>query len=332
MIDPENPEKDDMEDGIEVSGPEEESPEEEAGDEFEAGYEAENPGLASDDGETHKKGLGLFPVLGLSLLAAIIGAVGGAVGGAYGTQYLTPPPDVGVLRAEFQKEIAQAKTEVRTQTKSDTQNALNAIRRDLSGLKTQISRSNAGEDLQPALTAIEKRVQSLEDAPDPNMTDIDPKTINALKAAQKDGFKWPETEAMETDVTELQSETAQLKSQIEEVSAQIASFETKIVEIASNTSQTPPETEPAKFDGPVFPKQALLNAAKAKVDSQGLFARTLHKHIHVDSPDSPKNQIEDIETAYEKGDVYTAIKTFDRLPSDIRSAGQDWRDAADRLQ
>jgi hypothetical protein len=316
---PNSPDLETADDGIEVSGPEVE---------LEPENDVETEEFSFEETDPPKTGLGLLPVLGLTLLAAILGAIGGAVGGAYGTQYVTPPADVNALRAEFQKEMSQ----VKSQLNSETQNAVNALRTELNGLKTQTSRTDVGDDLQPALTALNKRVQALEAAPDSKLTDIDPKTINALKSAQKDGFKWPETDAMESDVADLKSTSTDLKSQIEALNVELKTLETKFDSLSSVPANISSDADLTKFDGPVFPKQALLQAAKTKADSQGLLARTLHKHVHIDRPDSPKNLINKIETAYGKGDVYTAIKTFDRLPSDIRIAGQDWRDAADRLK
>ena len=271
-----------------------------------------------------RKGLGLIPVLGLSLLAALLGAVGGAIGGAYGTHYLFPPTNADELRAAVQQDVGQLET--KTQAKIDD------IRQELSGLETRLSQASSETDIQSFITGIEERLQTLENAPAPSLPGIDPETLSALKAAQIDGFNWPETNEIDSQIANLNSKTEALEAQIVGLNAQIESLEGELEAREAQPKIVQPETDTAKSIGPEFPKQALLNAAKNRAESQGFLSRTLNKHVSVDSPDSPKNLIEKIETAYEKGDIYTAIKTFDRLPSDVRSAGQDWRDAAERLQ
>lgn len=271
-----------------------------------------------------RKGLGLFPVLGLSLLAALLGAVGGAIGGAYGTHYLFPPTSADDLRASVQQEVGQLETK--------TQAEIGDIRKELSGLETRLSQASSETDIQSFITGIEERLQTLENAPAPSLPDIDSDTLNALKAAQNDGFNWPETNEIDSQIANLNSKTVALEAEIVGLNAQIESLEGDLEARDAQPKIVQPETDDVKSIGPKFPKQALLNAARNRAESQGFLSRTLNKHVSVDSPDNPKNLIEKIETAYEKGDIYTAIKTFDRLPSDIRSAGQDWRDAAERLQ
>ena len=277
--------------------------------------------FASEEEPPHeRKGLGLLPVLGLSLLAALLGAIGGA----YGTHYLFPPVNIDDLRAGVQQEMVQI--EAKTQT------AIDEIRKDLTGVKAQLTDTNSDIDIQGALNAIDERLMTLENAPEPSLPEIDPETLSAFKAAQRDGFNWPETDAVENDVLKLSSKIESLEAQIDGLNAQVNSLQTELNAQASRPQMPQTEAETVTPAGPEFPKQALLNAAKLRADSQGFLSRTLNKHVSVDSPDSPKSLIEKIDTAYDKGDIYTAIKTFDRLPSDIRSAGQDWRDAAERLQ
>lgn len=310
MTEPENIETDES---VETSDPEEMS---------EFTYEEDVP--------QKKKGLGVFSVLGISLFVGILAALGGA----YGAQYLTPPADFSALKTDFQKDMSEFRQDI-SQAKSEMKTSLGEFSQELDKMQAEIKRANS-EDLKPALAEMQERLVTLENAPEPSVSDVDPETIRALKAAQKDGFKWPETKTIVAGITELKTETARLAAQMESIKTDIETVETKLEDVSTapeqTLEQTVSETEPAQAVGPAFPKQALLNAAKARADSQGLFARTLHKHITVDSPDSPKNLIEKTETAYAKGDVYTAIKTFDRLPSDIRTAGQDWRVAADRLK
>lgn len=273
-----------------------------------------------EEAPSSKKGIGIFPVLGLSLLAALLGAVGGA----YGTHYLFPPANIENVRAELRQDVAQMNAEAQTAT--------NDIRQELSKLETRISQVNSESDFQSVTTNIEERLQTLENRPAPSLPDIDPDTLNALKAAQNDGFNWPETDKIEEQIAALISKTETLETQISSLEAEIDSLETDLNAREARSVTTQAEIEAAEPIGPEFPKQALLDAAKTRAESQGFLSRTLNKHVSVDNPDSPVNLIEKIQTAYEKGDIYTAIKTFDRLPSDIRMAGQDWRDAAERLQ
>ncbi|CAM3819852.1 hypothetical protein [Litorimonas haliclonae] len=280
----------------------------------------ETPSPFEEKPATDRRGLGLIPVLGLSLVAALLGAVGGA----YGTHYLFPPANMEDLRASVQQDVSRIQAE--------TQAAVEDLRQMVASLEGQVSDASSDTNIEETLNAINERLQTLENAPEPNLPEIAPETLSALKAAQRDGFNWPETDAVENDVLDLTSKTESLEAQIDRLKAQINSLQTELNAQASRPQVPQTETETVTPAGPEFPKQALLNAAKLRVDSQGFLSRTLNKHVSVDSPDSPKSLIEKIDTAYDKGDIYTAIKTFDHLPSDIRSAGQDWRDAAERLQ
>ena len=269
---------------------------------------------------TERRGLGLVPVLGLSLLAALLGAVGGA----YGTHYLFPPANMDDLRADVQQDVSRIEAE--------TQTAVEDLRQMVAGLEGQVSDASPGINIEGALTAIDERLQTLENAPSPSLPEIDPDTLSALKDAQRDGFSWPETDVIENSVSDLSAKTDGLEAQIEGLNAQINSLETELKAQEPRPQVTQTGVDTAAALGLGFPKQALLKAANTRAESQGFLSRTLNKHVSVDSPDSPKSLIEKIEIAYDKGDIYTAIKTFDRLPSDIRSAGQDWRAAAERLQ
>jgi len=281
----------------------------------------ENADAAFEDAPVkERRGLGLVPVLGLSLIAA----VAGAVGGAYGTHYLFRPANVDELRAGLQTDF--------TRLEAETQNAIADIRQTVAEFENRIAEVKPDAKFGGALDAVDDRLQALENAPAPNFPEIDPETLSAIQAAQEDGFSWPSTEAIENSILELASVTDSLEARLDGLNAQVTSLETELRTQADRPQLVQKSAEPAAAVEPDFPKEALLNAANTRADSQGFLSRTLNKHVSVDSPDSPKSLIEKVETAYEKGDIYTAIKTFDRLPSDIRSAGQDWRDAAERLQ
>lgn len=284
----------------------------------------EGSDLTHEEEANGRKRLGMLPVLGLFLLAALLGMVGGAVGGAYGTHYLFPPANMEDLRASVQREMAQAEAKM--------QSAIDDIRQEMSGLEARLSQTNSESDVQAALSTFGERLQTLEEASAPSLPDIEPETLRALKSAQNDGFKWPETDAIDRQISELTTKNETLDSQIDGLNTQISSLEAEVEALQLRPEPTPTPVETLKPEGPEFPKQALLMAASSRADAQGFLSRTLNKHVSVDSPESPKNLIEKIDTAYAKGDVYTAIKTFDRLPSDIRTAGQDWRDAVDRLK
>ena len=215
-----------------------------------------------------RRELGLLPILGLFLLAAALGAIGGA----YGTHYLFPPASVEDLRADVQKDVAQI--DAKTQTDMD------GIRQEMTKLKKISSRANSDADFKRALNAIDQRLEAVESLPSPNLPEISPETIAALKAAQADGFDWPETDSINTQISELTSKTEALESQIKGLNGQIGSLEAVL-----KTQAARPEMRPAgivKPRSPDFPKQALLNAANTRSESQGFLSRTLNKHVSVD--------------------------------------------------
>jgi hypothetical protein len=76
-----------------------------------------------------------------------------------------------------------------------------------------------------------------------------------------------------------------------------------------------------------FPKTALITAAEGRQKQGGFFKRQMDKHIRVKDANDPLVLIEAIETALSENDMDTAKAKFDQLPSQIRSAGQSWRES-----
>ena len=124
------------------------------------------------------------------LLAGLIGAVGGAAAVYFALErqmshrYLTAQP----IKADLQQEL-----------RSET----NKLNRRFEAVELQLANlPELSAMAEPAdLSVLEKRLTALETAPVP---EIDPEALSALQAAQKDGFKWPDTKRLEDKVAALE--------------------------------------------------------------------------------------------------------------------------------
>lgn len=258
--------------------------------------------------KTTKSGLGLIPVLMISAVAALLGAIGGA----FGAQYLIPKTDYAPVQSQIDRAIADVKDENRKE--------IAALKSTLETLRLQTADSLDQSSFEAQLSVIEERVLALENTPAPSLPDVSPETLKALQKAQAEGFVWPDTSDLELDVTDLKADIALLKLDIEALEAQPFALSPNITEQVVQSGLLP--SEPLEF-----PLKALLAAAQSEPTEQGFLARALNKHIKVKDADGPVALIEKAADEYAKGDLRSAIITFDKLPDDIQKAGQDWRDA-----
>jgi len=75
-----------------------------------------------------------------------------------------------------------------------------------------------------------------------------------------------------------------------------------------------------------FPEDKIRQAIDRASPEKGWLNRTLKKHISVQSEDNPRYLLETILEKIEAGDIEAAIAVFDKLPPQIKSSGQNWRD------
>jgi hypothetical protein len=273
-----------------------------------------------EKGDKPRKGLGVLPVLGLFLLSTGLGAVGGA----YGAQHFVKTPN----KADIQRQLDLAVAEV----KDESSTSISALKNEVSRLRQdQASLQNIeGVDvtqLNDLESRLQERLETLENRPEPVLPDINADTLQALKQAEEDGFAWPDTSGLEARLAEL--ETALIVS-----NETITKLEAEIDDLKQSRDILPMRVEATDGDGgeiltqsPAFPKAALLAAIEKENGDKGFLAKALNKHIQVREPDDPIVLIETIETALSRGDLNSAIKTFESLPQNLRNVGQDWRNS-----
>lgn len=264
-----------------------------------------------------KSGVGFIPVLGVGMVAAILGAVGGT----FGAQYFTPKPDLSAVQAQIERAVADVK-DANTKEIASLKNTVQTLRQ-------QTSETTNQSELTEKIAAINRRLESLENAPEPTLSDISPETLNALQAAQADGFVWPDTDELETELSDVKAELALLKSNISSLEEKDAAIFDALLAVKDLVQlQNRPENVPLKLTPNIeFPKMKMLAVVESETTNIGFLARALNKHVKVKDANDPTVLIEQISTAIENDDIKSAIAVFDKLPEDMRVIGQDWRNS-----
>lgn len=259
--------------------------------------------------EPARRGVRFVTVAVCSLLAALAGAAGG---GALAYQFRPAPVDMSALQTEINAlQQAQSKDAANLAQIKRNLSAPVPAEIDLSPLENRLAALEKAEDF----TALNERLAQLENAAPPQ---IDAEALAQLQAAQKDGFEWPETDAIEAEIAALEARIDALE--------QRPVFEPSM---APKNTEDIDEIEPAPTQLLLpFPKSALLSAARA-VENEGksFLQRRLSKHVSVQEAGSPSAIIADIEAELAEDNYDAAGRLFDTLPSQIRSVGADWRAA-----
>jgi len=125
------------------------------------------------------------------------------------------------------------------------------------------------------------------------------------------------------ELSETQTGLAQLRD------GQAAALETALKAAANSgvSSGVNNGANSGQISAVPFPKQALLDAISAQGQDKPFFKRALSKHIKVKDPSLPLGIVAAIETDLADGNSAAAAERFDKLPPEIRSAGQLWRDS-----
>lgn len=231
------------------------------------------------------------------LAGMIIAAGGGAAGGAFLNKLITPVPPAAV------------KTDLTVVNSS-----LDALARENKALSSQIlglqkQAKPAPVDLSPLRARLEALERAAENTAPPV---IDEALLARLEALQGEG-------SPALDLSDITQRLAALETAAAARDNQVASQEI-------NARQAEPSALPMA-ELPVFPEAEIRAALAGMNKSEGWAKRTLNKHISVRSEGDPKSLIEGIKLDLEKDDVAAAASKFDRLPSQLRSAGQAWRAA-----
>lgn len=269
--------------------------------------------------ESVRKGIGIVPVIVLSVLAALFGTLGGA----YGAQYITKAPDLLTVDSQIALKTAELK--------EYHQKALNKLNEDISALKNDLMQVQGGQASEEVLAVLQNRVETLESRPLPEFPEIDKDVVTALQKAQADGFDWPDMSGIETRLDKLEIDFSDVSNRLIRVSDSVEGLNNQaLLDMPTVKSDVPFSIE-TNVSLPAFPETALREAAALAVSKKGFFARTLTKHIDVRHPSDPIVLIEKASAAVKSGDLELARKTLDALPDDIKSVGQDWRDAASKF-
>lgn len=262
------------------------------------------------------------------LLAGLIGAGGGAFGAYAGLKAQAPDMDAisGPLNTQMETlatRLAKAEADVRI-------------------AKNRPTPTSTPVDL----SAIEARLSNLESEA---RADIDPTAIAALKAAQADGFAWPDiselearVSALETQVTELldtagdalssnaadnlmirleQLETAVIDAPAPQIDPAVTDSLSARLSALENRAPAAPKIE--RIAVLAFPKAALMDAIEDNTQG-GFMKKALSKHVRVKDEDNPVTLIDGIEADIAKGRLDAAANKFERLPVPVQAAGQAW--------
>jgi len=150
------------------------------------------------------------------LLAGLIGAAGGGYGVYEGIKRYAP---ASVPQAEVDLSPIEARLNKLTDRVTEAEaEALDAANRpavdykpvdmpeELSDIEARLTALETTSAAEMPTSQMEERLAALEAAPKP---EIDPEALSALQAAQKDGFEWPDTTALEARLggLEAQAET-----------------------------------------------------------------------------------------------------------------------------
>lgn len=282
--------------------------------------DAEASSGLEEDGGKPRKGLGVLPVLGLFLLSTGLGAFGGA----YGAQHFVKTPSEADIQRQLDLAVAEVKDESSTSI-SALKNELSRLRQDQATL--QKTEGVDAAQLNDVESRLQERLETLENRPEPVLPDINADTLQALKQAEEDGFTWPDTSGVEARLTELETALIMSNETITKLQAEIDDLKQSRDILPIRVEATDGGKGKGLSEAPAFPKAALLAAIEKENGEKGFLAKALNKHIQVREPDDPIVLIETIEKALSRGDLNSAIKTFESLPQNLRNVGQDWRNS-----
>ena len=266
------------------------------------------------------------------LLAGLIGAGGGGYGAYAALKKFSPAPAA-------QAAVDLSPIETRLKRLTDRVTAAEATAKDTA--------NRPSVESEPVdLSGIEDRLKALETAPSP---EIDPVALTALQTAQKDGFEWPDTSALEDRIAALETDVETVRDAgsasglddetLTELETRVMALEDRPISATSAVdakkltaltarlkaleSRSAPTSKVERVSILAFPKARMIAAAENNVEG-GLLKKTLSQHIRVKSANDPFTLITGIETDISEGRLAAAVKKFERLPPPIREVGQAW--------
>ena len=255
-----------------------------------------------------KKRFGPIALVGTAFLASLLGA-----GAMYGASTFIAPntPNLGPLEDKL-KTVTSASDTAVAETKA---------------LTVKITRLERELKARPAasppvdLTAIERRLAALEDVvPSLEAPQIDEDVLARLEALQGEG-------SSTLDLSEILSRLAALESNASsetDILKRLDELESRPQAVVTAPSTVAMSSAPREIMP--FPEDKIRQAIDRASPEKGWLNRTLKKHISVQSEDNPRYLLETILEKIEAGDIEAAIAAFDKLPPQIKSAGQNWRD------
>ncbi len=275
-----------------------------------------------------KRGVGWGAILPLFLLSGL----GGAIGGWVLTQYVMPKY-IPLPQAEIS--IAPKVNLGPLRTRIDSlEKKLAAQSSEMSFLSSEIKSGSAtvtvgGVDKAFDITPLMNRLNDLEtrlEAQADGPSSLSP----SERASVETGEILDSSSAAETSEKVMAAAAIPAK----DYDVDIAALERRIERLEVDVEETRAlAAEPAVVREtvllPPFPRGALLEAMTAPRDraQQNWLDKTLKKHISVRNPQEvarAEETLGTIEALVESGDYTAALKLVEAMPSDVRSAANDW--------
>ncbi|MGJ8562454.1 MAG: hypothetical protein ACSHXY_02770 [Alphaproteobacteria bacterium] len=294
-------------------------------------------------------GMGFGSVFVMSVLAAAFGALGGAAL-TYGLLEMGQLPAVASLRSDVQQgteTVATLKKDL-AQLQASAQDSLNDI--DFTPVTTRLEALEArplltenGAIIDPAiiqrleylekalpakgLTGINERITSLEKnlREQSKTSDAVPATLDPKIAARLDLLEQQNLEISPAlDMAPLQERIEAVDARADtleiDLTARLKALEDRAAILEAEQAQALRSAVPI----PAFPKDAVLTAlSSAGSQDQGLFKRTLSKHIKVQN-ENAIDRVTRIEALISSGNIDGAIADIRNLPQPGQDAAANW--------
>ncbi|GLQ23033.1 hypothetical protein GCM10007853_09070 [Algimonas ampicilliniresistens] len=181
------------------------------------------------------------------------------------------------------------------------------------------------------LSPLNRRILALEARP--TVEPLSQEIVERMEALQARGFELPEIPAEMQDLSALEDRVTVLETQLQDQAEQVsllADTSLSVTSVVEAEAPSEPYVDPSSL--PRFPANVLRDGA-TQLSGGGLIRRVFSQHVKVRGSEDPELLIASIERDLADGRPRAALKTFDQLPSQLRTLARGWRaDMEDAVQ